>query len=913
MSSDAAETFQHYRVLRRDDGSLWKLGAGAMGVTYKAIDTNLDAPVALKVINAAFTSNDAARERFIREAKAAASLRHRNVASIHHLGQDGDTFFYAMEFIDGETVEHFVKREGPQSWRVALPAALQVTRALMAAHEKRLVHRDIKPANVMLVHEVGEDDLVIKVIDFGLAKTLVEENGSVVNVSGSGFLGTPLYASPEQCEELAPDIRSDIYSLGVTLWFVLTGRPPFEGGLGKVFSQHLHAPPPWVQLPAATPEPVRALLTRMLAKERADRPQTPADLRREIDACLRACGQSVPRVAPPVVAESVIVGSGTADSLVAETTLNVPPDEGPVAETFLETPVPAPAPALPPPAEARRAEALSAGFSLEEVLRQNEGRLPAAVVADLLGPLAQIVDAAGAVALDLTPRGIWTITENTEPAPSHSVSFTDAWLTEGKPRRLEVHLLDAASPPTPSSNETMPPRRVGLTAPVVALAALAYELLDGAAPDFGRGYRPLSGCNEESNVFLRRALESGPGTFTDAGAFAGALGPSLRGQPAKAIKAPLSSLIAPTPPKLRGRMVNIVVAVMAALLLITLVGKRAVAPDAKPVAHPPPTPTPSPTSAPSPKPTPPLTPTPPPTPDPRLSRAKSYLQAARREATSIDTGYDRASAIAEIASTQAHAGDVAASHETFALALQTARTARDADGKSNSDFALRNVACSQNEAGDVSSALETARDIHEDLAIWQTMEAVVERPPKDETPEARHQNLAAAAQIAQTMTRDTSQAIIMTQIGTAQTQAGDFAGSRQSLAVALQCAQAESATLSCRVRDVVDVAVAQHRAGDTEASRQSLALALTFAKTSNDAADKAEAFANIAAAQAEVGNQEVSRQYFALALKTVSNAKLRAKSRLENDPKSIAYLIIADFQAKSAGLPWCFGNSRGRQ
>ena len=203
--------------------------SGAMGVTYKAEDTNLHKPVALKVINSLFLNNQTARERFIREARAAASLSHRNVATVYHLGHDEQSFFYAMEFIDGATVESVVVQHGPQPWPIALRHMLQVTRALMAAHDKYLVHRDIKPANLMLVTEAGEDELVVKVIDFGLAKSLVEVGGSMVNISGSGFVGTPLYASPEQCEEIAPDIRSDIYSLGVVLWYALTGKLRLPG------------------------------------------------------------------------------------------------------------------------------------------------------------------------------------------------------------------------------------------------------------------------------------------------------------------------------------------------------------------------------------------------------------------------------------------------------------------------------------------------------------------------------------------------------------------------------------------------------------------------------------------------------------------------------------------------------------
>src|SRR6201982_4292608 len=107
-----AENYQHYQVLRREDGSLWELGRGAMGITYKAFDTNLRCAVALKVINSTYLGNDTARQRFLREARAAAALRHPNVASVFNLSTDQDSFFYVMEFIDGETVDAYVKRKG---------------------------------------------------------------------------------------------------------------------------------------------------------------------------------------------------------------------------------------------------------------------------------------------------------------------------------------------------------------------------------------------------------------------------------------------------------------------------------------------------------------------------------------------------------------------------------------------------------------------------------------------------------------------------------------------------------------------------------------------------------------------------------------------------------------------------------
>jgi serine/threonine protein kinase/TPR repeat protein len=281
-----AENYQHYQVLRREDGSLWELGKGAMGITYKAFDTNLRCTVALKVINNTYLNSEVARQRFLREARAAAALRHQNVASVFHLGSDNDCYFYAMEFIDGQTVASYIEnvKKGPLDPIEALNICLQVTRALAAAVRQHLVHRDLKPANLMLVDQDGER--IVKVIDFGLAKsakTEGEDSGTLTQAGG--FVGTPHFASPEQLEERDIDIRSDIYSLGVTLYYMLTGRPPFSGSVPQIMSQHLYKPVPLEPL-QNQPQCIVDLVLRMMDKDREKRPQTPGDLRQEIVNCL---------------------------------------------------------------------------------------------------------------------------------------------------------------------------------------------------------------------------------------------------------------------------------------------------------------------------------------------------------------------------------------------------------------------------------------------------------------------------------------------------------------------------------------------------------------------------------------------------------------------------------------------------
>jgi serine/threonine protein kinase len=276
--------FEHYQLLKNPDGSFAELGRGAMGITYKAFDTSLRCNVALKVISGSLLEDETVAERFLREARSAAQLRHRNVASVFHLGRHGNRYFYAMEFIDGETVDALVKRSGPLECLFALDIAQQVASALIAAEKQHVVHRDIKPSNLMLVRE-GDGEILVKVIDFGLARSAVMQSTTAGDITSGGFVGTPYFASPEQLDRQTEDIRSDIYSLGVTLWYMLTGKPTFTGSVASVIAQHLDKPPPFEAL-AILPVEVVALLRKMLEKDREQRIQTPAELRVELKSCV---------------------------------------------------------------------------------------------------------------------------------------------------------------------------------------------------------------------------------------------------------------------------------------------------------------------------------------------------------------------------------------------------------------------------------------------------------------------------------------------------------------------------------------------------------------------------------------------------------------------------------------------------
>jgi hypothetical protein len=275
-SEQPAQRFEHYELVTGDDGKPVELGRGAMGVTYKALDINLRCPVTLKVINERYLGDESARLRFLREARAAASVRHPNVASVFHLGRTGSSYFYAMEFVEGETLEHLIGRSGRVQVKVALEIATQVASGLAAIHEQNLVHRDIKPSNI-LVRLKDDGSITAKIIDLGLAKAVNEPTAQTAISTPGAFAGTPEFASPEQFAGIGADIRSDLYSLGITLWEMLTGKTPFRGTPGEVMYQHQHSPLPLEEL-EGVPQPLVVLLEALLEKDPGRRFQNPGEL-----------------------------------------------------------------------------------------------------------------------------------------------------------------------------------------------------------------------------------------------------------------------------------------------------------------------------------------------------------------------------------------------------------------------------------------------------------------------------------------------------------------------------------------------------------------------------------------------------------------------------------------------------------
>ncbi|MGZ5019990.1 MAG: protein kinase domain-containing protein [Chthoniobacterales bacterium] len=313
-AEEPPERFGTY-VLERDEGGRFlELGRGAMAITYRARDTSLQRMVALKLIRAErITRGTEARERFMREARAAAALRHPNVATVYQFGirEENGQCYSAMELVEGETLAQRVRRCGPLDALTVIEIALQVTSALAAAEKQGLVHRDLKPGNLMLVEAMDESGLTVKVIDFGLAKALTETPDPMTLTHGE-FVGTPAFASPEQFSSAPIDVRSDIYSLGATLCFLLTGQLPFPGAdVEAMRAERTAHALPLAQLKAARVPPcLLTLLADMLQPQPAARPGV-----RELDARLQRCrsqlvdsGKTTRRLA----AAALVIGSAAA-------------------------------------------------------------------------------------------------------------------------------------------------------------------------------------------------------------------------------------------------------------------------------------------------------------------------------------------------------------------------------------------------------------------------------------------------------------------------------------------------------------------------------------------------------------------------------------------------------------------------
>jgi len=274
------------------------LGQGGMGHVYKAVQERLDRIVALKVIRHDRQDTEAIR-RFRREAKAAAKLSHPNIVVVHDFDQVGDNCFIAMEYVEGTDLFQLVKDHGPLPVPQACDYIRQVALGLQHAHERGLVHRDIKPANLLVAgiqpgQPLKENVLegTVKILDMGMALLHGGEKDSVHGgVPSAGIMGTPDYMAPEQALDFQKvDIRADLYSLGCTFYFLLTGRPPFDEYplMRKMMMHQTGTVRPVWEVRSAVPEKIDAMVQKLLAKKLQDRFQTPAELAEVLSAIISA-------------------------------------------------------------------------------------------------------------------------------------------------------------------------------------------------------------------------------------------------------------------------------------------------------------------------------------------------------------------------------------------------------------------------------------------------------------------------------------------------------------------------------------------------------------------------------------------------------------------------------------------------
>jgi len=255
-----------------------KLGDGGLGTVYKARQISMGRVVALKVLHKKWMKDEEFKKRFLLEARLAGRLSHQNLIQVFDVGRgkEQDQYFFSMEHIDGETVEDIIDRDGPMPVDKATDITTQVLRAITYISKYKIVHRDIKPGNIMLTRSG-----TAKLADFGFVKSKFD---SILSTEGE-VLGTPDYISPEQAMGRTDiDFRSDIYSLGASLYHMLTGRPPFGGTSSEVMEKHIRENPPDPrQYVKDIPEPVMHLLERMLAKEPEDRYSSTQDLFEDIE------------------------------------------------------------------------------------------------------------------------------------------------------------------------------------------------------------------------------------------------------------------------------------------------------------------------------------------------------------------------------------------------------------------------------------------------------------------------------------------------------------------------------------------------------------------------------------------------------------------------------------------------------
>ncbi len=271
-----------------------RIGRGAMGVVYLAEQVDLNRPVAFKILDPKFSADKSYIERFEMEAKAAAQLNHANIVKVFDFGNEQSMHYIVNEYIDGGTVQDLLEEKGTLQPEEAIEFGIQVAQGLVAASEANIIHRDIKPDNLMLTK-----DGTLKIADFGLAKSMTP---GAASIDSGLIMGTPFYMSPEQSKGLQMDSRSDIYSLGVSMYCMVIGDVPFDADsvVGVLLKQISADRPDPCAVNPSLPSVVGSVIMRMMDKDPANRPQNPQELLSELEAVKQILQPAAP---PPSLAE----------------------------------------------------------------------------------------------------------------------------------------------------------------------------------------------------------------------------------------------------------------------------------------------------------------------------------------------------------------------------------------------------------------------------------------------------------------------------------------------------------------------------------------------------------------------------------------------------------------------------------
>ncbi|MFO0813168.1 MAG: protein kinase [Gemmatales bacterium] len=275
-----------------------KIGSGGMGVVYLAEHDKLMRRVAIKILPEDKTRDKLALERFYREARAAAALDHPNIVKAYDVSDFQGLHYLVMEYIDGANLQKYLDTKGPLPWKTAVNIVLQCCKGLQHAHERNMVHRDIKPANI-LVDKAGQ----VKILDLGLARSfqMNQDNLTQELSDGKDVMGSIDYIAPEQAiANNAVDIRADIYSLGATVYCLITGKPPVEGTTAQKLLQHQMQMPPMIHtIRPEVPEAISHVVAKMLAKRPEHRYQTPLELANSLSAIASINSQQLPSFSGP--------------------------------------------------------------------------------------------------------------------------------------------------------------------------------------------------------------------------------------------------------------------------------------------------------------------------------------------------------------------------------------------------------------------------------------------------------------------------------------------------------------------------------------------------------------------------------------------------------------------------------------